>query len=253
MYTMRNTVKTSDGDAALGILGNFQLGNVIYVLNEEANTHLLADLSKAGYKLSQSLYTPHPCETASSHAQASHQTKDVLKPVTDNDYEVYCATPITTLHLSEFNSNAEGQSNYVVHSPSPLIISQKYMGKGPYSLTHPKLHEIILDAADQPSHLGWYTADTRPFSTNTLTRMNAFVQHMVDVDLERWNDFVETASSLYKQDFIRYLAYWAAKNSDHQPRKISMNQWDESEIIDPAIPFIKRHIDGRDGYDFIMV
>lgn len=98
--------------------------------------------------------------------------------------------------------------------PDSLSVSRKYIGRDKHSLGEPNIHATILRAAGQGSDCGYYHQDgSIAFSGVVLDRMTAFVHHFVDVDIEKWNAFLETAPK-DGPGFIMTLAKWSSAMSD---------------------------------------
>ena len=73
--------------------------------------------------------------------------------------------------------------------PTSFTVSQKYMNAPKHSLGEKDIHESIILVSGKPSNPAWHYRDSDRFDSVALSRINGFVENMVDVESEVWNDF----------------------------------------------------------------
>ncbi len=220
-YDFENEI-VKDGDPAFGIKGTFRIHDTIYVLDEESDSLLVTLLGNNDYILKNSK------SGNGYHAKRSHKIRpdDIL-----------------------FGLGPEGK-----RFPLDFIITLEYADGHKHSLTEPDIHETILRKASHVPTLDWYDRDTDHFNEIIIGRMTGFVKNLVDVEPEKWDEFLDQARYLHSRDFIKSMAAWASRESDGIPRTVrySSNNPRENVTIQPddtftTRPNLPRHYFGPSG------
>jgi hypothetical protein len=103
--------------------------------------------------------------------------------------------------------------------PDHFGFSNAYM-ENRLSLANPRAHEIIMSAAGQVSRCDYYHQDGRPaFGDVVYKRWRAFIEHCVDIPVEKWDSFIKTAPR-DGPSFINALAKWCSSVSGTGPRAV---------------------------------
>lgn len=196
-----------DGSRAFDIQGTFQIHDTIYVLTDDADAALMGELAKREYHLTES----------------------------DLGYAARKVYTVTGDEIMDKLLSSEGHSTT---DPINFIISHEYLGRNKLSLAQPDIHQTIIGVTKHPSKLSWYNRPTDQFNDIAMARMHGFVVNMVDVPVKKWKKCRNYMASIHAADAIRYLAYWAARNSDMTSRRVAVDRYDgPCEVINPHHPF----------------
>lgn len=213
--------KTSDhfapGDATFRVEGTFRVDDHIYVLTDHADQEIRTVLQSLGYLPSEENVSPQLVK----FVHPRKPPPEMFKP-----------------------------KDFV--QPGELELDYTLKDKPKYTLTDPKIHEVIVGFANQRKELDYYNrkGDTMQHDV-PLTRMTAFVKNMVDVDLALWEQFLaDTAHERdHAKDFLRRLAHWGGAHSDRSKRRVRGGQFSADEIIDTGKPFTPK--EKRAGMYFV--
>ncbi len=183
--------RVKDGEPAFGLEGTFRIHSTIYVLSAEADERVLHELARHDYKVKGEV------NSLSYFAEKRYEI---------NSHEIY--------------DDLGSQSTF---EPTSLIINMNYADGHKHSLTEPDIHETIIRAAGQVSHLEWFSRTHDRYEPVITDRMTAFAQNLVDVNVERWHAFLLQSQNCHAQDFIRSMAAWTSRHSNNLPREVRVD------------------------------
>ncbi len=204
MYENNNI---EDGLPVFGIEGTFQISDIIYVLNDQADDTLLLTLTDLGYAVE---YT------------------------SDRGYAVKLTHHQTQSEIAGEFIKAQGRAT---DKPSSFIVSLEYSNHPKLKLNAPDIHNRIIRSASQRSDISYYNRDADHMSDLVIGRMSAFVKHLVDIQYETWEQFLSEARYDHAQDFIRRMAHWASVNSDQTLRDVKFDNNGSKVTVDGSKPF----------------
>ena len=210
-----NNIK--DGLPVFGIEGTFQISNIIYVLNDQADDALLLTLAAHGYAVE---YT------------------------SDRGYAAILTHQQTQSEILDEFIKAQG---HATDKPSSFVVSLEYSNHPKLKLNDPDIHSRIIRSASQRCDISYYNRSGDHMDDLVIGRMSAFVQHLVDVPFEKWKEFLRHSQYDHSQDFIRRLAHWASVNSNKTVRHVRYDGHGSEVTVNGAETFVPIKSDRANG------